>query len=275
MATLKIFKKSHLVILLTLATLMTPVHQAQATYPVIDITHILTSVQNLITNSTNTATQIASWAKQIVEAIKTTLMLEEIYEVNEIMQDLQTSIRDGLGTVEDIKNIPSNVMEDLFSITGSVKDTIMEDAGVAGVWGNIQDVFEPISEVEAFGKVNTLDDALDFGDFGNAAGALSAIRGVQTRTAIEYLDPDRQREEQNTLEKIIKTFENSKNAAEIAKGNAQMSAAIEKQVRQANELQAMEIQRRTAESWSREEQAEARKAATKAATIIEMTQFLD
>lgn len=272
---LQLFKKSSLAILFVLGLTFAPAQQAQAGYPVIDLTHIQTSAQNLATNVSNTATQISSWAKQVFEAVKTTLFLKEIFEVSEVMKDLQTEIMEGLGTVQDIMAIPSNVMQDLFSVVGSVQDTIMDAAGVAGIWGEIQGVFGTISEVEAFGRGIASGDALDFGNFGNAAGALSAVRGAQTRTAVEYLNPNRLREEQRTLEKIIGTFEDSENAAEIAKGNAQINAAIEKQVRQANQLQAMDVQRRTAEGWSREAQAEARASASKASTMLEMTHFLD
>lgn len=245
--------------------------QAQATVPVIDMSHIAVSTQNAATsvanwtvNALHEVKDAASWITDYIQQQMQSGLLGYILSVNEIMQVIQDEIMNAAGTVADIVAIPSTIMEDLFGMIGSVKDTIMSVAGVAGVFEDIQGVFTGISEAEAFGQnfMSMGSELMDFGSFGNAYGAYSAVRGVQARTSIEQLkmvDQDRQ-----SVERIINTFENSDNQAEIAKGTAQLTAAIHRELGRGNELAAINTQKQVAESWSREASARARASAAQA-----------
>lgn len=255
---------------------------AQAGIPVIDVGHIAVSVENAFNSAMNWGTNVvheakdaAAWVTDYIEQQMQSGLLGYILSINEIMQGFQNEIMNAAGTVNDIIGIPSNIMNDIFGMLGSVKDTIMSVAGVSGTFTSLQDVFTNVSEIEALGTnaQNGINDLLDFGSFGNAYGAYTSIRGVQARTSVEQLKMVDQ--ERQTVEKIVGTFENSNNAAEIAKGNAQMGAATYRQLARSSELQAIDTQRQIAESWSREAAARSRAAVSQAAAAEAMVRSLD
>jgi hypothetical protein len=247
------WKSSGAILALAVAFLLAPAPQAHATYAVFDATNFAENLKTSITSVQHKIADATSWARDLQEQIMSNEYLMFIQDLNEQMRTIQDEIMRAAGTIQDIVNIPKNIMNDMFGMVGSFKDTVMGMAGVAGVFQDTQNIFTSITDAEAFstGFTDFSTDAFDWGKFGSAHGAYRAYRGIQTRAAIEQLENvDRERE---TVERVIGTFENSDNAAEIAKGSAQITAAVHKEVARANEMQALDVQRQTTESWAKEE----------------------
>lgn len=266
----QILKTLTIVALATVGFLATP-QQAQAGYPVMDIGNIVQSTSSAISDAGQWATGIAhkaadgiAWAADYVEQQLQSGLLGYIEVLNEAMRTIQDDINQAAGTVSAIAGLPKNIMNDIMGIIGSVKDTIMQVAGVAGIWDEVQDVVKDVSNIEALGSNLSGGNLLDFGKFNNAYGAYSTIRGIQTRTAVEHLNQID--DERQVVERTIGTFENSTNAAAIAKGHAQLAAAQWREAARANEMASIAAQAKTAESWSREASARSRAAVQSAST---------
>lgn len=271
-----------LTILIASGNLFLTPEKAQAGYPTMDITNLIPNLStaasaagNYATDAMHTVTSALDRAEDWIEQQMQTGILGSVLSLNELMQVIQDDINRAAGTVADIASIPSNIMDDIFGMIGSVKDTFMSAAGVMGVWDDLQGVFTGIGDVESFASngASRAEDLLDFGDFKNAHGAYRAMRGVQTRVAIEQLKAVPQ--ERKTVEKIVNTFDNSSNAAEIAKGNAQINAIAAKEVARSSELAAVDAQRQVSESMARDAAAASRASAQQAAAADAMLNSLD
>ncbi len=244
---------------------------AHAGYPVMDIGNILQNTSTAISSAGHWVTGVAhkvedgiAWAADYIEQKLHSGLLGYIFTINQIMQGIQDDINQAAGTVSAIIGLPKTIMEDIMGVIGSVKSTIMEAAGVVGIWDDIQGVVESVSNIESLIPDINGSDLLDFGDFKNAQGLNCSLRGVRTRVAVEHLkqiDDERQ-----TVETIIGTFENSTNAAAIAKGHAQLAAAQYKEAARSAEMASIDAQANAAESWSREAVARSRAAAQTASS---------
>jgi len=204
-----------------------------------------------------TIDEINKWLEMLTQ----TGIIAETLAFTEMIQEISDEMKTALGTVEDIMDLPQHLIGEMESLVGGVIDTFMSPVeAVKGTYDQVMDIYGQVSEFEALGR-NIMSGSLtslDFGDFGNAYNAFSAMRGVHGRTSVELMNMIE--EDAKFVEDISRDIDRADTHAGIARGQAQMGAAVWREQARANQLQALNMQYQGLSDLSREEAARARSA---------------